>query len=128
MTEPRQRQIRWWVLIGVLGLLRSGTLFAYDTDTKLETALREVQTASATEQTKTKKLTQKVEELPKALAQAEARGKALEENHRASEQAKGWLAAKAKQLTTALQTLQRTLTEQAKTKKLTKLCQILPKL
>jgi len=119
MTEPRQSQIRWWVLIGVLGLLRSGTLFAYDTDTKLETALREVQTASATEPAKTEKLSQKAEELSKAPEQAQARGKALEDNYRASEQAKGGLAAKAKQLTTTLQKLQRTFAEQAKTKKLT---------
>ncbi len=119
MTEPRLRQIRWWVLIGVLGLLGGGMLIAYSTYTKLQTALREVQTASATEQTKTKKLTQKVEELSKALEQAQARGKALEELHRGSEQAKGGLAAKAKQLTTTLQKLQRTYAEQAKTKKLT---------
>ena len=121
MTEPRQSQIRWWVLIGVLGLLRSGTLFAYDTDTKLETALREVQTASATEQTKTKKLTQKVGDLSKALEQAQARGKALEDNYRASEQAKGELAAKATKLETARRESQTTsATGQAKTKKLTR--------
>ncbi len=91
MIQPRQKAITWWVLIGALGLLGSGMLIAYSTSTKLETALRELQTAYAAEQAKTKKLTQEAEALVKAMEQTQARVKAVEESHRASEQAKGRL-------------------------------------
>ena len=107
---PRQRKITWWVLVGALGLLGSGMLIAYSTYTKRATALQEVQTAYATEQAKTKKLTQKADELLKAL----------EESQRASGQEQGQLEAKVTKLATAFQEVQTVyVTEQAKTKKLT---------
>jgi len=112
LTEepPRQRKITWWVVVGALGLLGSGMVFAYSTYTKRATAFQELQTAYATEQAKTKKLTQKADELLKAV----------EESHRASEQAKGRLEAKGTKLETALRELQTAYAaEQAKTKKLT---------
>ncbi len=107
---PRQRKITWWVLVGALGLLGSGMLIAYSTYTKRATALQQLQTAYATEQAKTKKLTQKADELLKAL----------EESQRASGQEQGQLEAKAAKLATAFQQVQTAYaTEQAKTKKLT---------
>jgi tetratricopeptide (TPR) repeat protein len=85
-------------------------LIAYSTYTKRATALQQLQTAYATEQAKTKKLTQKADELLKAL----------EESQRASGQEQGQLEAKATKLATAFQQVQTAYaTEQAKTKKLT---------
>jgi chromosome segregation ATPase len=128
MTQPRQKAITWWVLIGALGLLGSGMLIAYSTSTKLETALGELQTAYAAEQAKTQKLTQEAEALVKAMEQTQARVKAVEESHRASEQAKGRLEARGTKLETALGELQTAYaTEQAKTKKLTQKAEALVK-
>ena len=87
MTAPKPRKVRWAVLIGAvaLGLLVGGGVIAYFTYTKLDLTLRGLQTAYTAEQTTAKRLARKAEELSKALEQAQARVKALEENQKASE-------------------------------------------
>src|SRR2546427_10514541 len=88
MIAPKPRKVRWAVLIGAvaLGLLVGGGVIAYFTYTKLDLTLRGLQTAYTAEQTTAKRLARKAEELSKALEQAQARVKALEENQKASEE------------------------------------------
>ena len=131
MTEPTQRRIPRRILIGALGVLALGLLasamvIAYSTYTKLTTTLQELQRAHAAEQAKTRTLTQKADELSKALEQARAGMGALEESQKASEQEKkasaeqrAKLEGKGAMLETALQELRTAhAVEQAKTRAL----------
>jgi len=131
MTEPTQRRITRRILIGALGVLALGLLatamvIAYSTYTKLTTTLQELQRAHAAEQAKTRTLTQKADELSKALEQARAGMGALEESQKASEQEKkasaeqrAKLEGKGAMLETALQELRTAhAVEQAKTRAL----------
>ncbi len=86
---------------------------------KLGKDLRELQPAYISEQTKTRRLTKKAEELSKAVAEAEARLKDLQESESISEQEKFRLETKVAKVETALEVVQRAyIAEQVKTKKL----------
>jgi len=98
---------------------------------ELATALQESQTAYATEQDRTKDLTQRVVELLKAMEQvqaqvmktverAQARVVALEQSQKAAEEEKSKVEARSRRIQQAHQVVRRALTaEEAKTKQLT---------
>jgi len=98
---------------------------------ELATALQESQTAYATEQARTKDLTQRVVELLKAMeqvqaqvmksvAQAQARVVALERSQKAAEEEKSKVEARSRRIQQAHQVVRKALTaEEAKTKQLT---------
>lgn len=107
-TEPKPSKIRVAVLIGAvaLGLLGVGGMIAYSTYAELDLTLQGLQTAYTAEQTAAKRLARKAEELSKAVAQAQARVKALEEGQKASEDERGKLEARNTKLETELKGLQ----------------------
>ncbi len=86
---------------------------------RLEKDLKEMQPVFMSEQTKTRRLTKKAEELSKAVAEAEARLKDLQESESLSEQEKIRLETKVAKVETAIEVVQRAyIAEQSKTKKL----------
>ncbi len=96
----KKRDLKWWVIIGVLVLLGIGMMVAYS---ELETELQ-------AERAKIENLAQGAEGLSQALEQAQVRVKALDGSRRVSEQEKGTLQAVDARLRTELQA------ERAKTK------------
>jgi chromosome segregation ATPase len=93
---------------------------AYSLYKDLETSLREVQTAYANEQGRSDRLTQKAEDLLKAVAEGQVRERDLRESQRAARDEKIELEAKFSKLEAAVVRWQTAYsTEQVKTKKLT---------
>jgi chromosome segregation ATPase len=96
-----------------LGLLGGGAWYGYVAYGQLTTALHELRGSHTVEGGRIKALTEKEEELAKALTEARARVKTLEEGQKAAEQAnqadtaeRSKLEAKTAQLATTLQQLQ----------------------
>jgi chromosome segregation ATPase len=107
-TDPNRKKVRPAVLIGAvaLGLLGAGGVIAYSTYTQFDLTLQGLQTAYTAEQTAAKRLARKGEALSKAVEQALARVKALEEGLKASEGERGRLEARNTKLETELKGLQ----------------------
>ena len=120
-SQPRQRQIVRWVLVGALLLFGGGITMAYFIYSDFEKAYQELQTAYADQQDKNKNLTKKSEDLFKAVEEAQAQVKSLKKRERATEKERGKLEAKGMKFETNLNKLKPAyIAEQARTKKLTK--------
>ncbi len=120
MTPKGKTRILWLTFVGSLILLVGGITMAYSLYKDLEASLREVQTAYATEQGRSDRLTQKAENLLKAVEEGQVRERALRESQRAARDEKIGLEAKISKMEAAVVRWQTAYTtEQAKTKKLT---------
>ena len=110
VREPKARRIRVVVPIGALGvgLLVGVGVIAYSTYADFHLTLQGLQTAYTAEQTAAKRLARRTEELSKALEQAQARVRSLDQAQKASEADRGKLEAKSTRLEMTLQGLQAT--------------------
>ncbi len=108
------------MMLTALGLLGFGVSMAYSLYKDLESTVREAQDAYAQEQDKSQILSQKTEQLLKAVDQGLAREKQLRENQQAVKDDKVRLEAEISNLEASVVRWQTAYsTEQAKTKKLT---------
>lgn len=120
-SQPRQRQIVRWVLVGALLLFGGGITMAYFIYSDLEKTYQELQTAYTDQQDENNKLAQKSEELFKVVEKTQAQVKSLKKRERATEKERGKLEAKGRKLETNLNKLKPAyIAVQARTKKLTK--------
>ncbi len=120
MTLEGKKRILGWGLVGVMVFLFAGLAVAVLVFSKLETTLQESQTAYANEQGRTESLTQKTEDLLKAVEEGQARERTLRESARAARNEKIELEATISKLNAAVVRWQAGYaTELAKTKKLT---------
>lgn len=120
-SQPRQRQIVRWVLVGALLLFGGGITMAYFIYSDLEKTYQELQTAYTDQQDENNKLAQKSEELFKVVEKTQAQVKSLKKRERATEKERGKLEAKGRKLETNLNKLKPAyIAEQARTKNLTK--------
>lgn len=120
MTAKSKKGILWLTFVGSLILLVGGMTMAYSLYKDIEASLREIQTAYANEQGRTKKLSQKAEDLLKAVEEGQARERALRESQRAFKEEKVGLEGDVAKLEAAVVRWQFAYsTEQAKTRKLT---------
>ena len=120
-SQPRQRQIVRWVLVGALLLFGGGITMAYFIYSDLEKTHQELQTAYTDQQDENNKLAQKSEELFKVVEKTQAQVKSLKKRERATEKERGKLEAKGRKLETNLNKLKPAyIAVQARTKKLTK--------
>ena len=120
MTTDGKKKILWLTFTVALVLLAGGVVMAYSLYKDLEASLRAVQTAYANEQGRTERVTQKAEDLLKAVEEGQARERTLRESQRAARDEKIELEAKVSKMEAAVVRWQTAYTtEQAKTKKLT---------
>ncbi len=120
MTPKGKTRVLWLTFVGALILLVGGMTMAYSLFRDLEASLREVQTAYANEQGRTERVTQKAEDLLKAVEEGQARERTLRESQRAARDEKIELEAKVSKMEAAVVRWQTAYTtEQAKAKKLT---------
>jgi len=91
-SQPRQRQIVRWVLVGALLLFGGGITMAYFIYSDLEKTYQELQTAYTDQQDENNKLAQKSEELFKVVEKTQAQVKSLKKRERATEKERGKLA------------------------------------
>ncbi len=120
MTTDGKKKILWLTFTVALVLLAGGVVMAYSLYKDLEASLRAVQTAYANEQGRTERVTQKAEDLLKAVEEGQVRERALRESQRAARDDKIELEAKVSKMEAAVVRWQTAYTtEQAKTKKLT---------
>ncbi len=121
MTPKGKTRVLWLTFVGGLILLVGGMTMAYSLFRDIEASLREVQTAYVNERGRTERLTQKAEDLLKAVAEGQARERILTESQGAARIDKIELEAKISKLEAAVVRWQTGYTtELAKTKKLTK--------
>ncbi len=120
-SQPKQRQIVRWVLVGALLLFGGGLTMAYFIYSDFEKTYQELQTAYTDQQDENNKLAQKSEELFKVVEKTQAQVKSLKKRERATEKERGKLKAKTKKLETNLNKLKPAyIAEQGKTENLTK--------